>query len=428
MKYSKSERAYFRNSKKENSIKGGTLRINGKLEYTDFIGKNGNNVVPKQKFKVEENNNMGFELQNMNPNNVGKYKPTNSRKPIKLMVQKGTGKIFIFFGYSPETQTYHLVCYINPDASKINNNRIICKKLVIHENGSSEIVKLSHRDFLNIGIEELIILCYHFLKIRQKNNGFMNELFEYLSLFIFNKVLGTRFPNSNNHRMYKDMVEEIGEMIIDEGYIILNQQNGGKLDIDGKLDSRDFMINNIESKPEIVRRNNTHAGIQLQEINNRKESRIPPKRRTTHSATNITAQQNFQNHPTVFPKEIIKKGFPFTNEPYIFFGYDTSMKKYRYVCYNSLTKTPIFRKLEDNREISNELTLDEIGKINKIELSILYCFLNKKSTDRRNGTQYMERLQKFLWNNFRSKIMCSDEFIESLDSPLKEYIRECFTH
>jgi hypothetical protein len=232
MKYSKSERAYFRNSKKENSIKGGTLREDGKLEDTDFSGKNVknvNNVVPKQKFKIEQNNNIGVELQNMNPNNVGKYKPTNSHKPIKLMIQKATGKTFIFFGYNPETETYHLVCYINPNASNLHNNLIKCKKLKISSNGSRKIVELSHADFLNIGIEELIVLCYHFLLIRQKNHGFMNELFEYLRIFVFKTVLETKFPNSNNDRMYKDMVEEIKIMLKEEGMNIFNQ-HGGKLD------------------------------------------------------------------------------------------------------------------------------------------------------------------------------------------------------
>lgn len=45
MKYSKSDCAYFRNSKKENSIKGGKLKENGIFDRMDFIGKN---VVPKQ--------------------------------------------------------------------------------------------------------------------------------------------------------------------------------------------------------------------------------------------------------------------------------------------------------------------------------------------------------------------------------------------
>jgi hypothetical protein len=388
MKYSKSERAYFRNSKKENSIKGGKLIENGKLENNDFSGKNVNNVVPKQKIKVEENNNTGVELQNMNPNNVGKYKPTNSRKPIKLMVQKGTGKIFIFFGYNPETQTYHLVCYINPGASNINNNRIICKKLVIHENGSSEIVKLSHRDFLNIGIEELIVLCYHFLKIRQKNHGFMNELYEYLSLFIFNKVLGTGFPNSNNHRMYKDMVEKIGEMLIEEGYI-LNRQNGGKLDVDGRLDKDDFDLE----------RNIDHSV----EMNDNYENASLPKRIRRNIRVVANQNQNFQNQQ-VLPKEIIQKGLFSTNEPYIFFGYDTSINKYRYVCCNSLTKIPIFGRLEKNEEISQELSLEEIKAIGNEKLLQLFCFLNKKSTDRGNGTQYMQRLQTYLTQYVNVKI------------------------
>ena len=385
MKYSKSDSAYFRKSKKENSIKGGKLKENGILENSDFFGKNGNNVVPKQKFKFGKNNNTEIKLQIMMPN---------SQNPIKIMKQKITDEPYIFFGYNPVTETYHLVCYNNKFSSI---NPIKCKKLVIHKNGSSEIVKLSHTEFLNIGIEELIVLCYHFLKIRQKNHGFMNTLYQYLSDFIFKKVLGTRFSNSNNHRMYKDMVEEIGGMIMDESSRMLNKR-GGKLDIDGKLDSRDFMKNNIESKQEIVRKNNnntgiqeivrknnTPAGIQLQEI----------VRRNNTPATNITVQQNFQNQ-TVLPKEIIKKGFPFTNEPYIFFGYDPIMEKYRYVCYNSLTETPIFRRLENKDEISQELSLKEIKAIGSDKLLQLYCFLNKKTTDRRNGTQYMQRLQTYL--------------------------------
>ena len=36
MKYSKSDSAYFRKSKKENSIKGGKLKENGILENSDF--------------------------------------------------------------------------------------------------------------------------------------------------------------------------------------------------------------------------------------------------------------------------------------------------------------------------------------------------------------------------------------------------------
>jgi hypothetical protein len=106
-------------------------------------------------------------------------------------------------------------------------------------------------------------------------------------------------------------------------------------------------------------------------------------------------QQNFKNQ-TVLPKEIIKKGLFSTNEPYIFFGYDPNLGKYRYVCYNSLTKRPVFRRLEDNEEISQELSLKEIKKIGNDNLLQLFCFLNKKSIDRGNGTQYMQRLQTYL--------------------------------
>ena len=385
MKYSKSDSAYFRKSKKENSIKGGKLKENGILENSDFFGKNGNNVVPKQKFKFGKNNNTEIKLQIMMPN---------SQNPIKIMKQKITDEPYIFFGYNPVTETYHLVCYNNKFSSI---NPIKCKKLVIHKNGSSEIVKLSHTEFLNIGIEELIVLCYHFLKIRQKNHGFMNTLYQYLSDFIFKKVLGTRFSNSNNHRMYKDMVEEIGGMIMDESSRMLNKR-GGKLDIDGKLDSRDFMKNNIESKQEIVRKNNNNTGIQ--EI----------VRRNNTPATNITVQQNFQNQ-TVLPKEIIKKGFFSTGEPYIFFGYDPNPKKrkYRFVCYNRdpFSEKPVFRRLEDNDDISRELTLNDIKKIDNKLLTELFCFLNNKTLERGNGVRYMERLQVYLLNNFSKCINTS---------------------
>ena len=201
MKYSKSDSVYFRKSKKENSIKGGKLKEDGNLENIDFFSKNRNNVVQQK--------NGSFELKNMKPNNVD--------TPIKIMIQKKTQQPFIFFAYNPETKIYHLVCYINPNASKLHNNRIICKKLVIHENGSSKIVRLSHIDFLNIGTEELIVLCYNFLKIREKNHGFMNELFEYLKMFVFDYVLlNTPNNNLNSGTSYHNTVEEIKEMLTNE--------------------------------------------------------------------------------------------------------------------------------------------------------------------------------------------------------------------
>ena len=403
MKYSKSESAYFRKSKKENSIKGGKLRENGVLEKSDFSGKNGNNVVPKQKFNVEKNSNMGVELKNMNPTNVGRYKPTNSVKPIKIMKQQLTGEPFLFFGYNPQTDKYNLVCYNN--FSSINP--IKCNKLVIHANDSSEIVELSHAKFLIIPIEDLIVLCYHFLKIRQKNRGFMDTLYKYLSDFVFEKVFGTQFSNSNNDKMYKDMVEEIGGMVSSERSRMLNKQNGGKLDIDGKLDSNDF---DIESK-------NPNGSGDI-EMNNYQNASLHQNVIKSNISTTITVQQNFQNqtvlpkgndntrsitaqpnnqNQTVLPKEIIKKGFPFTNEPYIFFGYNREMEKYRYVCYNHVVGNPVFRKLEDNKEtISQKLTLDQIRKIGNPILLELFCFLNRKTINRGDGVLYMERLQTYL--------------------------------
>jgi hypothetical protein len=155
------------------------------------------------------------------------------------------------------------------------------------------------------------------------------------------------------------------------------------LDRDGKLDSQDFGLEiHIDH---LVEMNDTYENPSL-----------PPKRRCNKTVSNINSNQNFQNDHTVFPKEIIKKGFPFTNEPYIFFGYNPNLRKYRYVCYNSLTKRPVFRRLENKKKISDELTLKEIRAIGNDNLLQLFCFLNKKSIDRGNGTQYMQRLQTYL--------------------------------
>lgn len=229
----------------------------------------------------------------------------------------------------------------------------------------------------------------------------MNELFEYLSDFVFQKVLGTQFPpNSNNHRMYKKMVEEIKKMVLEKGHRIFN---GGKLDVDGRLDTDDF---NLES--------NIVGSVEMND--NYKHASFPTRR----------GNKTVSNDHTVFPKEIIKKGF--RKEPYIFFGYNPRRRKYKYVCYNSLTKGPIFRKLEDNNDISQELSFDEIKKISKIDISILYCFLNKKSTNRSNGTQYMKRLQKFLWDNFSNYMIRKNKNIEQLPNSLKEYINACFAY
>jgi len=144
--------------------------------------------------------------------------------------------------------------------------------------------------------------------------------------------------------------------------------------------------------------NNDYENASLPQI-------LPQRVKRSNSSTNITAQQNFQNKHTVLPKEIIKKGFPFTNEPYIFFGYDPIIQKYRYVCYNHVVGNPVFRRLEDdNKTISQKLTLEEIEKIDNKLLTELFCFLNKKTLERGNGVRYMERLQEYLLNTFLSHI------------------------
>jgi hypothetical protein len=393
MKYSKSDGAYFKNSKKVISIKGGKLKENLKLDATDFVGRNGNSVVPKQRFKnieierqnmnsnyVSKNGNTVVQKQtfpdqnNMNLNNVSKYE-----KPIKILIQKYTREPYIFFGYNPETKTYRYVCNNNSIFGSIKHRKL----------DDDKIVELSHDEFINIGIKDLIVLCYHLLKIRQKKRRFMSTLCDYLRMFVFEKVIGTNFHNNSyNHKMYRHMVEEIKKMEDKESGVFSvlvkinrGQQNAGKLDIDGKLDNRNFMRNGYESE------------FELEVINEK----------------NIQHQnQNFQNQPVLpLPKEIIKKGFPFTNEPYIFFGYDEKIRKYRYVCYNNpnhFSKTPIFRRLEDNGNISQKLTLDEIKAIGNEKLLELFCFLNKKSNDRRNGTQYMQRLQTYLFEDVGVKV------------------------
>jgi len=177
------------------------------------------------------------------------------------------------------------------------------------------------------------------------------------------------------------------EMLKKEGVNRFDQQHGGKLDVDGKLDTDDFMSNNIDSKQEIVRRiNKNRSGFELEKI----EYQIP-----IVQSQNRNSKQNFQNQ-TVLPKEIIQKRFPY--EPYIFFGYNQNLQKYIYVSYNkNFSKIPVFRKLEnDGTTISDELTLTQIKKINNRILLQLFCFLNEKSTDRGNGTHYMKRLRNYL--------------------------------
>lgn len=154
------------------------------------------------------------------------------------------------------------------------------------------------------------------------------------------------------------------------------------MDVDGKLDSDDFMINN-----------NNHSEFELEELE--ENPKLPPRTRNHRKHPN-------QNNKVLLPKEIIQKRFPY--EPYIFFGYDTGIKKYRLVCYNQVVGNPIFQRLKYDGTISQKLTLDQIKTIGNPILLELFCFLNKKTINRKDGTQYMERLQRYLLREVRIEI------------------------
>ena len=227
MKYSKSEHEYFRNHKKENSIKGGKLKVNGKLEANDFSDKNHDYAIElsrlnsgnvKQRFKSKQNNNYAIELSRLDSRNV----KSNQLYPIKII--KSASFIFksepyFFFGYNNRLKTYKYVCYNNLDPFTKESEPIICKQLVSYNNNSSEIVKLSHDDFLNIEIKDLVILCYYFLKIHKENPKFMKRLYKYLQEFVFGKVCSTRI----NNQMYRGMVNNITNHMFEKGHEIFNQ-------------------------------------------------------------------------------------------------------------------------------------------------------------------------------------------------------------
>ena len=155
--------------------------------------------------------------------------PINRENPIKIMIQKKTQRPFVFFAYNPDTNTYDFVCYINPNASNLNNNLIICKKLVIHQNSSSEIADVPHMQFLNIDIEVLIVLYYNLLKIREKHPEFMNKLFEYLQMFVFGCESLNIQNNTYLNNTYRSMVVEINKMLRDEEIYKQNRMETQKI-------------------------------------------------------------------------------------------------------------------------------------------------------------------------------------------------------
>ena len=191
MRYSKSYSEYFRNKK------GGGLETNGTLNASNFSM----NTKP-------------VELEEMNSSNN-----TSKIKPIKIMVKKKSifkkllGKFasdehYIFFGFNPETGIYEYVIYVNQDFGQLSTtgSLIICKKR--DENG--RIVDITHHHFLKINVQELSILVYRLLLIREKNKDFLNEeFFTYLSQFVIPIIFNTEIHNKN----YMDIIRKIKTML-----------------------------------------------------------------------------------------------------------------------------------------------------------------------------------------------------------------------
>ena len=190
MKYSKSDSEYFRNKK------GGGLQTNGKLNAANFSNQ-------ENKRGLNRRHTNPVELQEMNSSNNNNI----TIKPIKIMVKKKSGikkllgkfvsdEHYIFFGLNPITGIYEYVCYVNQDFGQLSTtgSPIICKKR--DENG--RIVDITHHHFLEINVQELSILVYRLLLIREKNKDFLNEeFFTYLSQFVIPIILNTEIHNKN---------------------------------------------------------------------------------------------------------------------------------------------------------------------------------------------------------------------------------------
>jgi hypothetical protein len=178
---------------------------------------------------------------------------------------------------------------------------------------------------------------------------------------------------------------------------------GGKLKENGILDKENFFPKNIPSRH--VRKNNESL-IELQPLNN------------------VNNNIDFSNIPE--PKIMRQKGF--RKEPYIFFGYNPSTGKYRYVFYNDLRwfsntvvsvneitfeKQVICKKLYKNNII--ELTNNQI--MNDIPLKILshlFIFLVNK---RKKNENFMERLFDYLRYVIYIKITIEDGYSNRIINP-----------
>ena len=187
MKYSKSDGAYFRKSKKENSIKGGKLKEDEKLENSDFVGKNGNNGVSKHSY-----------------NNIEKSMLTD-REKLCLKIEGFSRYIIDTYPiYNPDVDT--ILSYLD-DVKKpihsINPQALVLTNLIITRYGiSTEGVNF---DRLNVFLANLISEYFIFDVIGSRNIIFNSV--QNLLRIIQDLILSIK----NNH---KSEVERYFNMII----------------------------------------------------------------------------------------------------------------------------------------------------------------------------------------------------------------------
>lgn len=124
----------------------------------------------------------------------------NSVKPIKIIRTRFFNEPRILFGYNKEKNKYTYICYNNSSFS-INYiiNPIIFEKLDDNDNDDNKMIEN----------EEIIILFYQFLIIRQEDRTFMKRLFKYLCKNILPKINNIKF----NDEYYKKLAERINEMV-----------------------------------------------------------------------------------------------------------------------------------------------------------------------------------------------------------------------
>jgi hypothetical protein len=198
-----------------------------------------------------------------------------------------------------------------------------------------------------------------------------------------------KYYKSKRGYFYKMVGDKKTRISIEE----YKSMKGGKLEAYGELDKTNF--SQIIEIPSLRVRNNNKNLIELQPM----------------TSENVINNIDFSNIPE--PKIMRQKGF--RKEPYIFFGYNPSTGKYRYVFYNDTRwfknneiictsnqwykKEVICKQLIGNR--INTLSHSEITSIELKYLVHLYLFLlNKRETE----PDFMERLFTYLYNIIKFKI------------------------